>query len=154
MSWGKGPNYSQKNAAVGFGDLFEGEEQSGLEFASAGHELAKACTVFHGFWKHWLQFSIIMQQEKTTDCVIYEMLLLDISFCDLKLSSNVETPNCCSNYSHRVCFCHDFSCKSSFSSPVPSSLQRWTQPRLPPAVPPAPQQVGFVAHDGQCILVT
>lgn len=64
MSWGKGPNYSQKNAAVGFGDLFEGEEQSGLEFASAGHKLAKACTVFHGFWKHRLQFSIIMQQEK------------------------------------------------------------------------------------------
>lgn len=64
MSRGKGANYTQQNAAVGFGDLFEGEEQVGVEFASAGRELARACTVFHGFWKHWRQFSIVTQQGK------------------------------------------------------------------------------------------
>lgn len=61
-SWGKGANCRQQNAAFEFGDLFEGKPQAGVQFVSAGCELARACTVFHGFWKHQLQFSIIAQR--------------------------------------------------------------------------------------------
>lgn len=45
--------------SCGFGDL-----QAGVGFALAGLELARACMLFHGSWKHQLQFSIVTQQGK------------------------------------------------------------------------------------------
>lgn len=63
MSWGKVQIPVSKTQLLGSVTLLEASLTL-EEFASAGCEPARACAVFHGFWKHRLQFSIITQQEK------------------------------------------------------------------------------------------
>lgn len=101
MSSGKGANYTQQNEAVGFHDLSKGEPQAGVCFSWMG-----TCQGLRGI--SWLletpaaifHHNTARKKGKPTDHVIYEMLLLDISICDLKLSSNVGTPKSCSSCSH------------------------------------------------------
>lgn len=83
----------------------------------------------HRFWKPRLQCSTAVEQgkrEKKTERVIYKELLLDISICDLKLPSNVETQSCSSKSSRRAVLLPSFSCPHCSSPDLPVSLEEVT----------------------------
>lgn len=121
MRHSKGANCTQQDAAAGLGDLSKAKQgllQLDVNVPGPTPLLETPAAMFHS--------RPAGEKRKTTERVIYEELLWDISICDLKPPCNVEIQNCSSKSSHQAVLLPSFSCPHCSSPDFPVSLEEVT----------------------------